>query len=72
MLLTKKEGNFEFNRYTDMAQLGRYYSLTLNDAVTRLYTSVNFLEKDNKIFMRKFFKDIGKTLNHLVKLFPKQ
>lgn len=55
-----------------MAQLGRYYSLTLNDAVTRLYTSVNFLEKDNKIFMRKFFKDIGKTLNHLVKLFPKQ
>jgi hypothetical protein len=41
--LTKLEGSFTFLKYRDISQLGRYFSLTLNDKVTRLYTTVNFL-----------------------------
>jgi hypothetical protein len=44
MCLFKKEGfPFRFVKYTDVAQLGRYFSLSINDKTTRLYTTVNFL-----------------------------
>jgi hypothetical protein len=54
MKLTKDVGNFNFEKYTDITQLGRFYSLTINEKTTRLYTSVNFLVKSNKIFMNKY------------------
>lgn len=32
-----------FLGYTDVRQLGQFYSLTINKKLTRLYTAVNFL-----------------------------
>jgi hypothetical protein len=56
MHLSKKSGiPFLFNKYHTVNQLGRYHSITLNNEVTRLYTSVNFLIKNNKHFMTNFF-----------------
>ena len=43
MNLTKKYGDFKFLKYRFVTQLGRYFSITLNEKVTRLYTTVNFL-----------------------------
>ena len=54
MNLKKKEGPpFFFMKYRSINQLGRYFSLTLNDKVTRLYTTVNFLLEDNTHLMEK-------------------
>jgi hypothetical protein len=42
--------------YTSWEQLGRYYSITYKNKITRLYTSVNFLTKSNKKFMETFLR----------------
>jgi hypothetical protein len=36
-----------------VSQLGRFYSLTKDDKVTRLYTAVNFLADKSKELFRK-------------------
>ena len=36
-----------YQGYTDIRQLGQYYSLTINGKITRLYTAVNFLALSN-------------------------
>ena len=36
-----------FLGYSDIRQLGQYYSLTINNKITRLYTAVNFLNETN-------------------------
>lgn len=54
MYLSKLGGNFGFNKYTQLSQIGRYHSLTLNNKMTRLYTCVNFLVGENKRFMKKY------------------
>lgn len=42
--LFKKSGApFTFLGYKDISQIGRFYSISLNENVTRLYTTVNFL-----------------------------
>ena len=52
--LKKRYGSqFKFTGYRDITQLGRYFSITLNDKVTRLYTTVNFLVEENTLFMEK-------------------
>jgi len=51
MNLIKKFGNFKFLKYRFVTQLGRYFGLTLNDKVTRLYTTVNFLVEENTDFL---------------------
>ena len=38
---------FEYRGYSKVEQLGRFYSLTLNKKITRLYTSVGFLHQRN-------------------------
>lgn len=40
-----------FKGYSSLLQLGQYYSLTINDEITRLYTAVNFLTIGNVDFM---------------------
>ncbi len=37
----------QFRGYTDVRQIGQYYSLTINNKKTRLYTVVNFLQPEN-------------------------
>ena len=37
------KGILRFKGYETLAQLGRFYYLTINNKVTRLYTAVNFL-----------------------------
>ena len=39
-----------------MTQVGRYFAITLNDKVTRLYTTVNFLVDENSNFLEKVLK----------------
>lgn len=55
--LFKKEGfPFRFIKYSDISQLGRYFSLSLNGKTTRLYTTVNFLVDENIDFLKKHLK----------------
>jgi hypothetical protein len=53
MKLGSSKGKFSFERYTDVKQLGHYYSLTINNSVTRLYTAVTFLTSQNLRFSKK-------------------
>ena len=55
------EEQFAFTKYQEINQLGRYYSITLNGKITRLYTSVNFLVGENKTFLRKV---LGEGIGH--------
>ena len=56
---------FEYIGYQYVHQLGRFFSLTLNKKVTRLYTNVGFLDKRNIELMDKVvFRQLG------VKLLP--
>lgn len=36
-----------FKGYEDLSQLGKYFALTINNGVTKLYSVVNFLSEDN-------------------------
>ena len=56
MNLSKKEGKFGFLKYKDISQIGRYFTITLNDKVTRLYTTVNFLVEKNISFLEKYLQ----------------
>lgn len=47
---------FIFNGYTNLKQYGQYYSLTINDKNTRLYTSVNCLCPRNVGLMQNWIK----------------
>lgn len=42
----------QFEGYSDVKQLGRFYSLTINNKTTRLYTAVNFIHKTNLQFLK--------------------
>ena len=51
---------FQYVGYSDVHQLGRFFSLTLNKKVTRLYTNVGFLDARNVEFMdRIVFGQMG-------------
>ena len=53
--LAKKKGQpFQFKKYRDLSQLGRYHTVTLNNKVTRLYSTVSFVHEENLIFLRKY------------------
>ena len=45
--ITLKYGNLKFLGYTDLRQLGQYYSFTIINKITRIYTTVNFLNASN-------------------------
>ena len=51
-----------------MTQIGRYFGVTLNDKVTRLYTTVNFLVDENSQFLERVLKRYRNWLNNEVKL----
>lgn len=54
--LVKNSGfNFIYKGYSFPEQIGRYYSLTVDHKLTRLYTSVNFLSKKNKDHLQKIY-----------------
>lgn len=59
---------FEYIGYQDVHQLGRFYSLTINKKVTRLYTSVGFLDPRNLAFMQNFVKLSGNLIPEEEKL----
>jgi hypothetical protein len=48
----RSEAGLQFEGYSDVAQLGRFYSLTADSRVTRLYTAVNFLHRSNLELLR--------------------
>ena len=47
---------FRYNGYTEITQIGQYFSLTINKKVTRLYTTVNCLSMSNRKLMEKLIK----------------
>ena len=49
--LVQEMGHLYYLGYSDSRQLGQYYSLTLGK-ITRLYTTVNFLNSGNIARMR--------------------
>lgn len=59
--------SFSYLGYSDVRQLGQFYSLTINNKTTRLYTAVNFLTTANLEVMseilnlseRKQFKNLS-------------
>ena len=44
---------FSFRGYEDVSQLGKYYALTIDDSLTRLYSVVNFLHPTNLAMFSK-------------------
>lgn len=49
--LASKDSSLVFTGYSSIKQLGQYYSLTIDDQLTRLYTAVNFLNHRNVSLM---------------------
>jgi len=49
---------FVFQRYTTPEQLGRSYALTLDNKVTRLYTSASFLDPSNIDLLRTLLPNV--------------
>ena len=57
-LRVRQDEKIEYQGYSYINQLGRYYSLTMDDKITRLYTSVNFINIINIHLMNKIFPDL--------------
>lgn len=55
-----------FRGYTDLTQIGQYYSLTVNKKLTRLYTAVNFLQAANIRLMDQISKGAFAIIKHPV------
>lgn len=58
MGLLKEQSEFDFMGYSEVSQLGQYYSLTMNKKLTRLYTVVNFLTRQNISLMNEIIPSI--------------
>lgn len=56
--LVSKRDELEFSGYSDVKQLGQYYSFTVNKSLTRLYTAVNFITKQNILLMNKLIPNL--------------
>ena len=56
--LVAKRDELEFTGYSDVKQLGQYYSFTVNKNLTRLYTAVNFITKQNIQLMNKLIPNL--------------
>lgn len=57
MGLLKEKGEFTFTGYSEVSQLGQYYSLTMNKKITRLYTVVNFITRQNITLLNSIIPD---------------
>ncbi len=53
----------EFLGYSDVRQLGQYYSVTMGESITRLYTAVNFLSSHNIYLMNELIPTLKFTIN---------
>lgn len=51
--LVSQEKSFIYQGYSDLSQLGKYYSLTIQNKKTRLYTLVNFIHVSNLELMSR-------------------
>lgn len=56
--LVAKIDELEFAGYSDVKQLGQYYSFTVNKRITRLYTAVNLITKQNIQLMNKLIPNL--------------
>lgn len=55
LYLSSQNQPFDYRGYSSLSQIGQYYSVTVNDRKTRLYTAVNFLHKSNIKLMAKMY-----------------
>jgi len=44
-LIAKSDKKFRYTGYEHLSQIGKYYTVTINEKKTRLYTMVNFLHR---------------------------
>lgn len=51
--LASKSIPFQYQGFTELAQLGKYYAVNINNTITRLYSIVNFLHASNLDLMAK-------------------
>ena len=51
--VTPTDKPISYEGYDSLLQIGRFYSLTVNNKVTRLYTAVNFLQPSNKKLLQR-------------------
>lgn len=56
--LAAKSEELEFVGYSDVKQLGQYYSFTMNSSITRLYTAVNLVTRQNIQLMNKLIPSL--------------
>ena len=56
--IVAKSEELEFAGYSDVKQLGQYYSFTMNNSITRLYTAVNVITKQNIQLMNKLIPNL--------------
>jgi hypothetical protein len=54
--IVPKYNKIRYLGYTDVKQLGQYYSFTIIKKITRIYTSVNFLNSRNIALMTELVK----------------
>ena len=54
--IVPKYDRIRYLGYTDIRQLGQYYSFTIIKKITRIYTSVNFLNSRNISLMNEVLK----------------
>jgi hypothetical protein len=57
LALASTSSTFTFKGYEDLAQLGKCQAVTINNKKTRLYSSVNFLQKSNLDLMELVFSN---------------
>jgi hypothetical protein len=60
--LVKTMGELDFTGYSDVKQLGQYYSFTMNKKMTRLYTTVNFLTRQNIALLNELIPNLKYNL----------
>jgi hypothetical protein len=58
--IASKGKDFTFDGLTDISQLGQYWTLTISDKITRLYTAINSLHQKNKDVMMHIFPQLEK------------
>ena len=61
LYLSSLDQPFDYRGYSCLSQIGQYYSMTVNDKKTRLYTAVNFLQKSNIRLMNKIYPNAFPT-----------
>ena len=57
--LSSKGAQFQYAGFQSVSQLGQYFTVTINDRKTRLYTSVNCMSTSNRQLMAEIAEEMN-------------